>query len=289
MTVSGASVGGANLSDDIGAGGAGGGGGILEDGNTNFETIGEDTSISGGTTLTGGAQNVKGAYVELVASSSFAAAGIIVNIGASSANANYAVDIAVGAAASETVIVPDVLCDGFAQSSSPGISVFFPISIPSGVRVSARVAASTASATMEVACVLMGGTAPTHTAITAEGINTTRSNQIVMTGETANVKTAYTEITASTTNATTFMVVCMNPQCNVNDTRFLIDIATGAVSSEVIVLSNLYVTVDSLFREDSVYTGVFPITIAAGTRLSFRVQSEEVGSSFACGVALYTV
>lgn len=114
-------------------------------------SIGTDTSTSQGVTLTSGAGS-KGAYAELTSSCPVSLQGVQIGIGqASSTNASSGtirVDIAVGAAGSETVIIPDVQALGAnTENIARNINApfFWPVRIPHGARIAARASNSAGS------------------------------------------------------------------------------------------------------------------------------------------------
>lgn len=111
-------------------------------------TMGADTATSHGTTLTvAGAINTKSAWTEIEDSTSAEFVALLVS---AQCNANTAmgssgvlVDIGIGAAASETVLIPDIYyhtaTSEFMQDRSP---TTYAVNIPVGSRLSARYAAA---------------------------------------------------------------------------------------------------------------------------------------------------
>jgi hypothetical protein len=150
-------------------------------------------------------------YTELIASTSYAAYGITVllsNVGTTaSTNARALVDIAIGAASSEVVIIPNLICGnapalGAAQS---GAAVYyFPIYINAGVRLSATAQASTVSDTVNVTVYLHhfspGPGSFVGSRVTAYGANTGTSSGVSHTSGSTNAYATATQIVASTTN-----------------------------------------------------------------------------------------
>jgi hypothetical protein len=112
---------------------------------TTNETATFSTSVTAGT-----APNKNATYTTLIATTSYKSYGIMVT-GAGvqttgSENQRCLVDIALGATSSERVIIPNLTFGNTADygaASNTGNSYFFPIYIPSGVRVCATAAAST--------------------------------------------------------------------------------------------------------------------------------------------------
>lgn len=102
----------------------------------------------------------------------------------------------------------------------------------------------------------------------------------------AHVKGAYAEIVASTPANSSRMFL----QCRFSSATgrsYLIDIATGAAASEVVIVSNIAVITDT----ESIGGVVIPIDVdvPAGTRLSARCQGSTTGSiTLACCLLLDT-
>lgn len=123
-------------------------------------TYGAATASSGGTTITPSATAAtKGSYAQLTASTTYPIHAIMLLVqgatGSVTTSTNYIIDVAVGSAGNETVVVPDWA--GWMNSAEIWLafdSEFYPmsLSIPSGVRLSARCAADISSATaLEIA------------------------------------------------------------------------------------------------------------------------------------------
>lgn len=104
-----------------------------------------------GTTVTaGGTAHTKGSWAELIASTGADAEGVyvkVVDVAASGVATSMLLDIGTGAAASETVLLPDLLVGYAGEDQSMGRGYFFPVSIASGTRISARCQSVNASDT----------------------------------------------------------------------------------------------------------------------------------------------
>ena len=139
-------------------------GGILYDvGGGLVSAYGVNTASTNGALVDGGASiNTKGVYTELSPSCSNIR-GFFVRFGN---NANIAlqwqhwnVDIAIGAAGQEVIIVPDIIVVGQNISSAiaPDTTIFYPIPIPAGTRLSARCLCSVNAADDRILNVVMYG------------------------------------------------------------------------------------------------------------------------------------
>jgi hypothetical protein len=108
-------------------------------------TYGANTSDSGGTSIDpGGVANTKGAYTEIAAATSDPIRGLFLAIGIQANTARTAgtwlVDIAVGAAGSEQIIIPNLglVASGDTDLIMPSTIGILPCSIPAGTRVAVR-------------------------------------------------------------------------------------------------------------------------------------------------------
>jgi hypothetical protein len=127
------------------------------------ETCGAITATSRGTTIPGHASvaNSKGSWTELIASTAFAYKWVCLGIGHTNAIAaatSWTLDIGIGAGGAETVLVPDIaLHAGTVADTIPNNGRSFPLSIPAGTRISARVACSVTTASeKDIELILLG-------------------------------------------------------------------------------------------------------------------------------------
>jgi hypothetical protein len=113
-------------------------------GYTRAEGIGINTADSGGTGIDGGAVvNTKGAYVQLVAATAQTYRCLYVLAGnqnqAARVAAFFLVDIAIGGAGVETVIIPNVgLASNANEQVVPEIAGPYFVTVPAGTRLAAR-------------------------------------------------------------------------------------------------------------------------------------------------------
>lgn len=115
---------------------------------------GSDTTNTAGTQIDpGGTSNTKGAWTEIVASNTNPMRGLFFALGVpniSAAFGNFLIDISVGASSSEKIIIEDYpfhTNSSGAMQSAERISVFIPVDIPSGTRLSVRAQSSITDAT----------------------------------------------------------------------------------------------------------------------------------------------
>ena len=252
---------------------------------TSFETAGADTSVTDGAALlTAAASNTKSGWTQLIASTKFDAIGIVPIWTKCWSNLVgwYLADIAVGAAASEVVVLPNLISKG-RQGGAGQAGAFIPLAIPRGSRLSARAQALSAGTTRSynfqmllVSGDLLGG-APLSKAYTYGAETADSTGVAIDAGGSANTKGAWTELTASSSAPTRWMMVQIQHSTNgglAADTTYLLDIGIGAASSEVVLIPDLPVTIDSsgggVVFSNPWYS--LPVDIPAGTRISARCQ-----------------
>jgi hypothetical protein len=102
-------------------------------------------------------------YTQLIASTAFDAQFVVVTVAfnsVSNTDSSTLLDIAIGAAASESVVIPDIAA-GFVGSFGANVRWYpFPLGIPSGSRISARTQSIRTTGSVAVLIQLYGG--PRH-------------------------------------------------------------------------------------------------------------------------------
>jgi len=99
---------------------------------------------------------LKGAFVEVFSSTAIKANYITLIITDPAVKTDYDVDVALGAAASEVVLIPDIHYHvNLTGNSQISLSYFFKVDIPEGTRISAR-ALNAATETIDVEIILCG-------------------------------------------------------------------------------------------------------------------------------------
>jgi len=243
------------------------------------EELGAIESGSFGDLFTSGAVDTKGAYEQLIASSSALAIGIYLIIDYGTAN-SMLVDIATGGAGAETDVIANILLGGGNDGNTRAPNTYsFPINIAASSRVAIRSQSSGATQAARAKGWLLGQSTnkwQDMTRATTYGANTADSGGVaVNTGAVANTKGVYSEITASTTNVIDWVVVQFS--CGDNtvpaDATFMVDIATGAAASESVVIPNIWVRTGAISHAKPISVGPLPVSISSGTRLAARAQS----------------
>ena len=256
------------------------------------ESFGSNTggTSDSGTAITGGAANTKGVYSQLMASTTFDAAAIMLDVNTNFGDTNYLLDIAVGAAASEQIIFPNL---ALAFNVGMAESILIPIAIPAGSRLSARCQDNFGSSVVRLSGQLFSTSflnqAPYHTVTQYGAVLTTSAGTIADAGAVANTKGVWAQLTASTTQAHSGLIVASvkSPQSTVvtADYSQLADIGVGAAASEQILIPDLRSLASrapsSTFKgalQPSIWC--FPqCDIPAGVRLAVRQLSTSTNAA----------
>jgi hypothetical protein len=237
-----------------------------------------------GTTITASATpHAKGTWQSLLDPTSRPSVGMYVRgrvVSSSAAVANYLLDVGYGptGGGSEQVVIPN-LGLGAATNSTGGKSFFFPISIPSGVRVSARAQATIVSDTAVVAIWLAQHALYPSAAgpVQDYGTNLATSHGASVTPG-SGAFGAWAQLTASTSRAHRFWAAVMDQLADTTivTAEVLVELGIGPDASNVTTifgplgfLQGNAETIDSPFP----MLGYAPVP--AGTRLWARIASAE--------------
>lgn len=239
------------------------------------ETLGAVTATSNGTTLTCGAANTKGSYVQLDASTAFAVAWVtIILSNQNNGGRDVLVDIATGAAGAETVVIANIW--GGTQNSFPNNVYRFRLSIAAGVRIAARAQDNGGSETLDITMQIGdddwgSGAVDTYGAVTADSGGTS-----IDPGAVANTKGAYVQLSASSAADLTELIFAAGNQDNAarQFDHWLVDIATGAAGAESVAIADVMVgqaATGSVNVSPNIASWL--LAIASGARLAVRAQT----------------
>jgi hypothetical protein len=234
--------------------------------------------------------NVKSSFVTIIASTGFDFDEILIEIGWQPTGYSAAlVDIAIGAAGAEYIIIPNLLIN--VQNGGQAIGITLPMKIPAGSRISARTQCTTASSNIYINVIgfdsaftnmegvagydMLGASLATSigTAVTPNSNGTTKGS--------------FSQITAATPReyiGFTYQVDNQNTSNIGNNSYYAFDIAFGASGSELIVLPNVSLVVPQGGFQPCYQFISMPIP--TGTRISARAQG-QFGSSPVIGVTVY--
>lgn len=255
-----------------------------------FETAGAVTASSRGTAVIADA-NAKGSWTELIASTSITTKLLYVFFRASTDPAPYVIDIGTGAAASEVVVISNLLIDTAGPAGSgqeAGCLGPFRIDIASGTRIAARAETNAVVAgdeTIFIEVLLCDSeipllTSPTHASYGVT-VGSTPKGNTVDPGGTAHTKGAYTELVAASAASIEHLMLKFGSKENLAaaNADFLVDIATGAPGSEAVIVANLHLFIGAITDRPDPQSIVIPGNPFAGVRIAARAQCSIIDAT----------
>lgn len=200
-----------------------------------------------GTTVTSGAANTKGSWTQLIASTAADSAGILLM--GFYPGVRFGIDVGIGAAGSETVIVPNIFW-GQPGNRFP-LQTYVPVSIKAGTRIAVRAQDSSGGQTVPMLVAIFkahhsGQTFPLRDYPTVASflgesagyLTATSVGTTITASGTTHVKGSWAQLIASTTKRTTAVVICMGAASG-TDVRYFIDVGTGGAGSEVVLIPDI--------------------------------------------------
>jgi len=214
------------------------------------------------------------ALTTLIASTDFEASGIVVEIVTGTFIGRVFLDIAIGPALSEVVIIPDIYWS-IPILATMGFSTFFPISIPVGSRVSGRIQADGA-ATIQFAVQLLGtgGLAtPSRSVIQTLGAVPLNTQGTVLTlPATTNTLGAWTTIGTTTYPIEEVILDVQTAATTGSDALALVDIGFG--STPTLAIQQLFLVHQTNIKTYGTnFIGPVPLMVPGGTLISARYQT----------------
>lgn len=224
--------------------------------------------------VSGVGSGVKGAYVELIAATTFASKWMVYQTYCDQVNQPSVFDLATGAPASEVIIMDDQLYHfrNHSGGTGRGNSFSFPMTIPLGTRLSVRVADfEPGSQTHEHTLTISDFSPPVAVSQTSDS----SGKKIVQSG-TVGLYGAWVELIASTTTTRGWACVSLFGIQGLREAQF--DIGIGSAGNEVVIMNDLAFKkstsgTDGVCHSTYVY---FPVSIVAGTRIAIRVKDDNV-------------
>lgn len=259
----------------------------LDDASNRYEVNPPLAASSDGILVTGAAAtNTKGAWVEIIRSTSFDAGLMMFEIrcGTTGLAGDCMYDIGVGPAGSEQVLIPNVYLSRTTTSAVIG-AWQFPVSLPAGTRIAARAQSSTASNPSALTLRVMASAFQSEEprgAIYSFGANTaTTAGTPIDAGAVANTKGAWAEVVRATPSP--IGAISLSVGNNKDVARvfapFQVDIGIGAAGAEQVVIPDLVFSAEP--GDDLIFpstTWPMPVAIPAGTRIAARCRSSITGA-----------
>lgn len=237
-----------------------------------------------------GAANAKGSYVQLIAATGFAYNAISIQLEPDGGGGQcYLVDIAIGAAASEVVIVPNILMDSSRAEHMNGVNIKLPVAIPAGSRIAARCQEVGGAGTRLVNVAVSGRAggsnyAPSGGAVVNYGANTSTTNGVLVdSGATLNTYGAWTEITSGTSadhNGLTAVLGTNQQSGTLVNSQYYFQIGIGAAASEV-AIAEFISGMNTNNNRLHVNSADTLMSIPSGTRLAMRSKCVSSGAAAA--------
>lgn len=256
-------------------------------------SVSASSSLLSVTATASATPHTKGSWTQVIAATTADVTMLEVQIlgtSVAAADSSALLDIGIGAAAAEVVVVAN-LAAGYrppasGNSVTPAGGYTIPLFIPAGSRVAVRMQSVAISATATVR--VKFGTAPfskiPSTSVVTIGANTTTSRGVDLTVTTVNTKAAYTQITAATTEPFDGFMFGLQGggDTTLATSTALVDIAVGASGSEVVMINDILVTTGSseTLMVQLPMLSFFRYPVPAGSRLAATVSRASSLDSF---------
>lgn len=234
------------------------------------------------TCVTGGTAHTKGSWAEVTAAATsewswFSLLLMAVN-STSATDTSTLLDVGIGGAGSEVVIVPNLAVGYGGSSAAITAPWLLPVRVPKGSRVAVR--AQSVRTTQNIVVAIVPFSPPplrfvAPSALVNLNANTGTSAGVTVTNPgSANTKGAWTEMTASVPQALQGLVIAQQgaQSNNVSNGGILVDIAVGASGSEVVVIPNIPLQGNSAEVIWALTPATFAVSIPAGARIAARYQ-----------------
>lgn len=249
-------------------------------------THGASLDVHGWVSITpSGSSHTKSGYEQLVASTPFDAAGFQLDIyyarsTSSPYNVSYLFDLAFGGSGSETIFLQNflVVCNYYGNRHTHQGSVFVPIPIPAGTRISGRAQSSsvTGGYEVEVGVLLLHGSIPWSCArCTTLGADTSDTGGLVVDpGGTAHTAGSWVEFSASIGSTVKYIIAVVSGRNNgvMSQGYWYMQIGVGSASSEQILWGSSFGMSNDMDMITPQRVAI-PIQIAAGQRIAVRATS----------------
>jgi hypothetical protein len=213
-----------------------------------------------------------------VAAAPFEVGGVMVNGRDVAANHTTLVDVGIGAAAAEQVLVPNLWFYQSVNANDHGKpSAFFPVRIPKGTRIATRGQSSQISSTFPQVLTLfpVGGlrSHQPYSGVLDIGTDAANSRGTAILIP-ASGTGGYVQLTASLSRSVRMLLVRIGSPFSLSDVVFDIDLAIGAAAAEKIIVPfrNLLLRASGGGNEQGPLQqfGPWPLLIPAGTRIAAR-------------------
>ena len=264
------------------------------------DKVGYDEANTRGTAVLSGTANAVGNWAEIISAANNTIASewatVIINgEPTGGADSSELVNIALGAASSEEVIIPNLA--GFTSTVSNYHNYFhytFPFRIPAGVRISANCQSSDATRTNYVH--LIRGQKPLnglsgYNIVTAFGANTADSAGVTVNRGTVDTYDhGWVQIDPSTSiGIKGFVVSAHRAAPSWSNGMVTFEVGVGGSGSEVTIYGGHSIISTSNENAGQGCTAFIPVGIAAGERIAIRAKSKIANADFDLDYIVYGV
>lgn len=244
---------------------------------------GLDLSATNGTLITsGGSANTVGAFVELLSAANNTKASnfisIIIGDNAGASQEPILLNIAIGGAGSEVIIIPNLFARSITGGNKTHYQYYFPLEIPADVRISADSQSSSASTQTRVSIYRCFGALSQQSALSViDSIGATTASSRgteVPRGSSINTFGVWTTITASLAQSIKGFSVCaQRANTSWSDATVIYEVGIGSAGNEEIIFSGQIVRMATSEEGFGVVSPFIPVGIVNGTRISIREQT----------------
>lgn len=236
------------------------------------------TSLWGTRLTVGGTVHTKGSYAQVTASLNYDIEGFFITLAGVTSNGTAPgglMDIAIGAAASEQIVIADMLIGGpNAQGGFVVQSYWIPLRIPAGTRVSARWQANSTTRTVETLWTFFGGSNsppyPVYTGVDILGTDTSTSSGVSHTAGNSGAESAWASLGATTPRAWKAVQLLVGSPLGAALTNVGYHFEIGYSST---TLAEFFVGAATNEQTVIFPWGAIPMNIPAGTQMQIRGEA----------------
>lgn len=225
--------------------------------------------------------NIKGAWKQIISATTYDIEGFYLNGVTDSPDNTFLIDIGIGAAAAETVLIPDVL-----QTTFEAAGVFVPVRIPTGTRLSVRVQSDSPTASTWVQLIPIKSNFRTNYALARAqaSVNSTGATWGIVVDSSAsnNTKGSWTQLCSSTNFQVSKLYVKFMSYIGYPTEAtvyHLVDIGIGAAASESVLIPDVHILTRNYTQANHFPYLVFDVDLPAGTRISARCQADSAATN----------
>lgn len=242
-----------------------------------------------------GSAHTKGSWAQCFSSCSFDVYGVSVQFTDSFVAATSVLillDIGIGAAAAEQVIIANILAGAAStgNSNSSSQSMFYPVFIPKGTRIAARIQTnSTTARTVNVGMVLHGGPTsppwPVFAGADTIGANTATSTGLAHTAGNSGAESSWTSIGSATTQHYKALMPCVQIESDTTlaSQGYHLEIGVSSTTlGEFYFVATSSETIGTLFPNVPLY-----VPIPSGSQLQIRAEAGSTGEPLSYGITAF--